>query len=269
MRRDACKYGTCWICYEPNPKHSWSILGRDMPLLALLLTSWTILPLRDTTSRLLKQRATEGFIHWSTKFRWIRFQNGVLHAKIHIVKRKMFAAEIEAWRAGEKGIKMTLTDLKLVVQELLAARRDAAEKIRPILEELVEWRSLLGRMSSQQLNFDIFRAMVLTNLYVREDSQAADSVKRIVKVKGIQLDELDLTASVFTAVDWDIGPTVTLDPNGRDPFDLDLDSATSREVAEECKNKSEKQKGVHSLTTKKQPHRMQRSTVIRLLPFQT
>lgn len=80
----------------------------------------------------------EGFIRWSNKVLWNRFQNEVLYAKIYLEKRKIFAAEIEALRAREQAIIMTLAVLRLAVQKLNTAGRDAAEEIRSLLDELGE-----------------------------------------------------------------------------------------------------------------------------------
>lgn len=144
----------------------------------------------------------EGFIRWSTKVLWNRFQNEVLYAKIYLEKRKIFAAEIEALRAREQAIIMTLTDLRLAVQKLNTAVRDAAEEIRSLLDELGE---LLGRMSSQHMSLCVLKSscswlkkpLCPRRFYCRCQS------RKVYKEKRTKLDELNLTASVFTIVDPD------------------------------------------------------------------
>ncbi|KAG0028401.1 hypothetical protein BGZ81_004774 [Podila clonocystis] len=160
---------------------------------------------------ILSQEGGNGDNIWGVQLRRTRFQHGLFHVKIYIQKRKMFATEIEACKARELETKAVLADLKVTVQELEAAGHDTPEEIQVILDELVEWRSLLGRVSSKQLDFRTFLYMLNEHLYVREDSESAVNVERFFKENRTELEELDLQASKFIAVERDSETTVTSD----------------------------------------------------------
>ncbi|KAG0038660.1 hypothetical protein BGZ82_011313 [Podila clonocystis] len=165
---------------------------------------------------------------WSVQFSRSRYQDGLFHVKIYIQKRKMFATEIKACRARELETKTVLADLKVTVQELEAAGHDTPEEIQAMLDELVEWRSLLGRVSSKQLGFRTFQCMINEHLYVRQDSESAVNVERFFKENRTELEELDLQASNFTAVERDSETAVTSDPGAA--FNQDLEEKTHKKV---------------------------------------
>ncbi|KAF9309950.1 hypothetical protein BG003_009116 [Podila horticola] len=56
--------------------------------------------------KVLQKSGGKGQEFWAVKFRRKKGHNGLFHAKVYITKKKMFAAEIETWRAHEVELKV-------------------------------------------------------------------------------------------------------------------------------------------------------------------
>ncbi|KAG0359709.1 hypothetical protein BG005_000335, partial [Podila minutissima] len=147
--------------------------------------------------KVLQEAGGKGKAFWAVKFRRIMGQNGVYHVKIYITRRKKFAREIEKMKIAVLHCEGLSEDHRNDLEAFDTENRKLQDEIKGLLEDLRRDLYLLNRVTANQLDNNIFHALVEASVYVRDLAQSAKNVEKFYFERREQLETLDKNTHDF------------------------------------------------------------------------
>ncbi|KAG0022123.1 hypothetical protein BGZ81_008659 [Podila clonocystis] len=179
--------------------------------------------------KILQNAGGLGQAFWAVRFRRRKHQNGLYAVKIYITKRKKFSKKIDYWKTAENKNKGLLQSCTIELAELEQQEQERRAQIDVLLVQLKRDHYLLGKVSTTDIDSNVFHDLVAANVYVRDIGQSA------INVENYYVNNKDKLDKMAKVVDVDNTPPVntssTINDRSRE-VDSDPTSSNSCEAAD-------------------------------------
>ncbi|KAG0318989.1 hypothetical protein BGZ99_005353 [Dissophora globulifera] len=127
--------------------------------------------------KVLEESGGNDKMYWGIAFRRRRRQNGYLHARIQITKRKKFEGQIREWVTEKITLRGEIRKDEVKLRDYQDHEQRHREEIQSLLEDQARDRNLLVQVSTVALDTKIFHALVERGTYVGDVSKSAMAVE--------------------------------------------------------------------------------------------
>ncbi|KAF9351856.1 hypothetical protein BGX26_010189 [Mortierella sp. AD094] len=125
-----------------------------------------------------EQDGGRGKCFWSAKFRRRRFQDGVLHTKLYIKKRKKHEEDIQRWELDSRRLPGEIDRLQEALRDYEEKERSHRVEIQELLADLEMNQYLLNQVSKNELDIDVFHELVDIKAYIGNQLKNLEVVEK-------------------------------------------------------------------------------------------
>ncbi|KAG0025667.1 hypothetical protein BGZ82_009895 [Podila clonocystis] len=148
--------------------------------------------------KILQKAGGLGQAFWAVRFSRRKHQNGLYAVKIYITKRKKFSKKIENWKTAENKNRGLLQSCTIELAELEQQEQERRAQIDVLLVQLKRDHYLLGKVSTTDIDSNVFHDLVAANVYVRDIAQSAINVENYYVNNKERLDKMAKVVDVDT-----------------------------------------------------------------------
>ncbi|KAG0007321.1 hypothetical protein BGZ80_004815 [Entomortierella chlamydospora] len=127
---------------------------------------------------IIEEKGGKGSYYWEAKFRMMKFQHGVLHAKLYIKKRNKYQEEIRRWEAAVSRLRGEIEDLRNNLLGYKVWNQELQGDIEALLSQLGLDQYLLSQVSENELDVGVFYELVNSGAYVGSMPENLEAVEK-------------------------------------------------------------------------------------------